>query len=196
MPHPTRPTRARLVDAAAELLRRQGLPGTGVKQILSAAEAPFSSLYHHFPGGKEELAAEAIRTAGDWYQEHVQDAWDAAPDLPGSITAIFDGAAHELIASDYADACPIATVALEISSVSEPMREASAETFESWLSLLRQRFVAAGIKPKRARELAVELFCAIEGAFLLSRATRSPDPIRVAGRASTAAVKAALPQRS
>jgi TetR/AcrR family transcriptional repressor of lmrAB and yxaGH operons len=73
------------------------------------------------------------------------------------------------------------------------MRAAAAEAFESWLAVLVERFVAAGIGAGRARELAVELFCAIEGAFLLSRTTRSAEAIAVAGRAAAAALAAALP---
>ena len=59
--------------------------------------------------------------------------------------------------------------------------------------MLELRLTEAGIAPARARELAVELFCAIEGAFLLARTTRSARPIHIAGRAAVAAVRAALP---
>ena len=76
-------------------------------------------------------------------------------------------------ATGFADACPIATIALETASTSEPMRRAAAEAFESWLEVLSDRMRQAGIPRGRSRELAVELFCAIEGAFLLSRATQS-----------------------
>jgi hypothetical protein len=98
--------------------------------------------------------------------------------------------------TDYADACPIATVALEVASTSEVMRQAAAEAFESWLEVLERRFREAGISPVRAREVAVEFFCAIEGAFLLSRTLRSTAPIVIAGRASSAVVAAALAERS
>src|ERR1700704_2934259 len=57
-------TRDRIVDASAELFRRQGYAATGVKQIVTEAQAPFGSLYHFFPGGKQGLGAEAIRTSG------------------------------------------------------------------------------------------------------------------------------------
>ena len=53
-------TRTRLIDAGAELFSRQGYAATGVKQIVEAARAPFGSVYHHFPGGKEQLTAEAV----------------------------------------------------------------------------------------------------------------------------------------
>jgi hypothetical protein len=79
-----------------------------------------------------------------------------------------------------------------VASTSEPMRVAAAEAFESWLQVLELRLTEAGITPERARELAVELFCALVGAFLLSRTIRDVRPILVAGRAATAAVAAAV----
>jgi len=93
--------------------------------------------------------------------------------------------------TDFADACPIATVALEVASTSEPMRQAAAEAFQSWLDVLERRFVDGGIPSTRAREVAVEFFCAIEGAFLLSRTIRNAEPILIAGRATAMVVAAA-----
>ena len=54
-------TRDRIVDASAELFRLQGYNATGVKKIVTAAQAPFGSLYHFFPGGKEQLGADTLR---------------------------------------------------------------------------------------------------------------------------------------
>ncbi len=104
-------TKDRLLTVSAMLFQRQGLAGTGIKQILAEADAPFSSLYHHFPGGKDELAAQAIRSSGAGYQLLVEEVWDVAPDVSSAVGAVFDGAAETLEATDFADACPIATVA-------------------------------------------------------------------------------------
>ena len=60
-------TRERIMDSSAELFRRQGYNGTGVKQIVAAASAPFGSLYHFFPGGKEQLGVEVIHHSGALY---------------------------------------------------------------------------------------------------------------------------------
>ena len=98
--------------------------------------------------------------------------------------------------TEYVDSCPIATVALEVANTSEPMREACAEAFNSWLALLQTRFEEAGIEATRASELAIELFCAIEGAFLLSRTTRSSKPLLVTGASSANAVRNALPTKA
>ena len=185
-------TRERIVSASTELFSRNGYAGTGIKAILAASDAPFGSLYHFFPGGKEALGAAAIRAGGATYLRLVEEFYGAGVDVVDATRQFFEGAAAMIEATDFADACPIATVALEVSSVSEPMREAAAEAFESWLAALRLRLNEAGIEPERAAELAIELFCALEGAFLLSRATRDNTPILVAGRAVTRSVEAAV----
>src|SRR5436305_2380259 len=117
-------TRQRIVEASAELFRRQGYIATGVKQIVTEAKAPFGSIYHFFPGGKEQLGAEAIRHSGALYGQLIGLFFVPGADPVSATESFFAGAAATLVETDYADACPIATVALEISSSSEEMRGA------------------------------------------------------------------------
>src|SRR5207247_2121780 len=100
-------TRERILDVSAGLFRRQGLAGTGIKQILGGAGVPFGSLYHHFPGGKDELAAETIRRAGAHYAELVTALLVAGPDLATNVREAFASAGSTLVETGYADACPI-----------------------------------------------------------------------------------------
>src|SRR5437660_55171 len=86
-------TRERIVDASAELFRRQGYAATGIKQIVTEAQAPFGSIYHHFPGGKEQLGAEAIRTSGKLYELLIPAVFAPAPDLVTGVRMFFAGAA-------------------------------------------------------------------------------------------------------
>jgi AcrR family transcriptional regulator len=185
-------TRDRIVDAGAELFRRQGYAATGVKQIVTEAQAPFGSLYHFFPGGKEQLGAAAIRRSGPVYELLIPAIFDPAPDLVTAVRAFFAGAAEHLRETGYADACPIATVALEVSSSSEPMREACAEVFEGWIAAGTERFTAAGLSERAGRELAIEMIAALEGAFVLARAARSTAALDTAGELMAGAVQRAL----
>ena len=116
------PTRERLVEVSGELFRAQGYNGTGVKQIVANADAQLGSLYHHFPGGKAQLGAEAIRVSGALYEQLIPAVFDSAPNLVTGVRMFFAGAAAHLIETDFADACPIATVALEVSSSSETLQ--------------------------------------------------------------------------
>ncbi len=176
------PTRERILYATAELFRRQGYSGTGLKQIVAAADAPFGSLYHHFPGGKRELGEEVIRSAGAFFQALVTAVYDGEKTPEASIRAVFAGAAETLEATDYEDACPIATVALEVSSTDDRLRAATAAVFEQWTAALAERL------DDRAKALAV--IAALEGAFVLCRASRGTEPMHAAG-AMAAALTAA-----
>jgi len=185
-------TKDRIMDSSAELFRRQGYTGTGIKQILAGANAPFGSLYHFFPGGKEQLGAETIRSSGQLYIQLFATIVMQAPDVPSAVSAFFSGAAETLVETDYADACPIATVALEVASTNEQLREACADVFDSWIAGATQYFAAAGIPQSTARELAISMLCLLEGAFVFCRAMRSTEPLHVAGANAVAAVTSAL----
>jgi len=185
-------TRERIVDSSAELFRRQGYTGTGVKQIVTAASAPFGSLYHFFPGGKEQLGEEVLRWSGQMYLQLFVTVAGEAPDVATGVERFFAGAAETLEETGYADACPIATVALEVASTNEPLRQATADVFDSWIAAATDWFAAAGIPRERSRELALHIIAALEGAFVFSRALRSTEPMHVAGAAAAAAVREAL----
>src|SRR4051794_29821048 len=157
------PTRQRIVEAGADLLRHKGYAGTGVKEIVARAQAPFGSLYHHFPGGKEQLGEEVIRYGGAEYGKLGPLIFDAAPDAVTGVRMFFDGAADNLEATDWTAGCPIATVALEVANTSEPLRQATAEVFMSWVDGLAPFFAAAGLQRGRAREIAITFIAALEG---------------------------------
>jgi AcrR family transcriptional regulator len=185
-------TRERIVAGTAALLQRQGFAGTGFKQIGVEADATVGSMYHFFPGGKEELAAAALRWAADGYAALVGAVLDAEPDPVSAVTAAFEGAADTLVATGYADACPIATVALEVASSNEPLRVVTGEIFEGWLRALDVRFRTASIPEEQVRDLSTLFLAALEGGFLLSRAAKDTAPMLALGRSVAAAVAAAL----
>jgi AcrR family transcriptional regulator len=185
-------TKDRILDATAALFLRYGYAGTGLKAIVAAANAPFGSLYHHFPGGKQELGVEVIHRSGAMYGELVMSVFDAAPDVLTGVADCFSGAAAVLVATDYADACPIETVALEVASSNEPLRIATAEVFESWIVAATRRFEAAGVDAAAARELAITFLNLLEGAFILCRASRTTEALEAAGRSATMLFEAAL----
>lgn len=177
---PETPTRERILYAAATLFRRQGYAGTGLKQVVAEARAPFGSLYHHFPGGKQQLADEVIRAGGAFFQALVTSVYDEHDDVVTSVRAVFDGAAETLEATGFEDACPIATIALEVASTDDYLRRATADVFEQWTAALTARV--------GDRDRALGIISALEGAFVLCRAQRSVEPMRAAGRMAANAV--------
>jgi AcrR family transcriptional regulator len=185
-------TRDRLLAATNESFRRRGYHGTSMKDVTSAARAPTGSLYHFFPGGKDELAAAVITTSGRAYRELFEAIADEATSPGAAVTDFFDGAATVLAETDFIDPCPIGTVAREVASTNEPLRVATEHVFASWIDAAATRLAAAGIPPDDARTLAVATVAALEGGFVLARARRDADLLRETGRIMRRVVDDAL----
>ncbi|MGA8745178.1 MAG: TetR/AcrR family transcriptional regulator [Solirubrobacterales bacterium] len=185
-------TKDRLLETSGALFRRQGYMGTGVKQIVEEAGAPFGSLYHFFPGGKEELGAETIRRSGALYGLLFVEFVGSDIDLLTGVGNFFAGAAQTLRETNYADACPIAIVALEVSSTNEELRKACADVFDAWIEGGTERFALEGIPRRQARAVVIQMLSALEGAFVLSRALRSTEPIELAGEAVVESIRVVL----
>jgi AcrR family transcriptional regulator len=188
-------TRARIIEAATEAFMQRGYSASGLKEISTAGAAPIGSLYHFFPGGKEELAAETLRSSGAAYQALVEAVFDGAPDMVEGVRACFEGAAERLRVTDYADACPIATVALEVASTNETLRAVTADIFTSWVDSATERLERSGIDHHAARDLAIVLVAALEGGFLLSRAFKDTAPMHTIGHAVVRLVEGSAPQQ-
>jgi len=185
-------TRTRIGDTAASLFRRDGYSGTGLKRIAAESGAPFGSIYHFFPGGKEELAEHAIRTSGVAYGQLVMSLLDSITDPLESLQHAFEAAAADLEGTDYADACPIATVALEVASSNETLRLATADVFTSWVDAATGWFGRWVPEVATARRLAQSMIMLLEGGFLLSRTLRDREPLLTAGRSVVELTRVAL----
>ena len=176
-------TKDRILAAGAELFRQGGYAGTGVKQIVEKAGAPFGSLYHFFPGGKVQLGEEVVRTSGMQYAQLFEVFIAPAPDLLTGLETFFGAAVTTLLETDYAEGCPIATVALEVATTNEPLRQATADVFTAWTEAGTRGFAPFGLPAEQGRTLTLALVTSLEGAFVLARSLRSTEPMAVAGAA-------------
>ncbi|MFJ1454913.1 TetR/AcrR family transcriptional regulator [Nocardia sp. N2S4-5] len=179
-------TRARILTAATELMRRQGYGSTSVKQLTAAARAPIGSLYHHFPEGKQQIAAEALRTSGAAYIQLLPLLMDPHEDLRVAVPAAFAAAAADMAASGWMNMCPVGTVAGEVADSEPELRAVAAEVIESWLAQGTEYFVRRGLAPESAREFTFAMLSALEGAFVLGRTLRSAEPLHAAGQTMAA----------
>ena len=170
--------RSQFVATTAQLLQRQGYSATGLNEIVARSGAPKGSLYFHFPGGKQALAAAAMQQSGAQLQGAIAAILAAEPDPGRALAGLIDALAVGLSNSDYRDGCPIATVALETAAASQELRETAASVFDSWLEAIATRLRAAGLPPDRAERRALLVLSAIEGALILARARRDPGPLQ------------------
>jgi AcrR family transcriptional regulator len=188
-------TRDRIIVACNELFRRQGYNGTSLSQISAASGATIGSIYHFFPGGKEALAVSVIDTTAGVYRELFVSIAAEAKDPTQAFVDFFSGAAAVLAESDYIDPCPIGGIAREVANVSEPLRIAAAQAFESWIRAAQDHLIIAGVPRRTASELATVFVAMVEGTFVLSRAQRTGDVLTAAGKHMTELTRQAIAQQ-
>ncbi|MCU1647954.1 MAG: putative HTH-type transcriptional regulator [Nocardia sp.] len=172
--------RDRLIDSAIALMRCKGIAGTGISQLLEHSGISRRSVYLNFPGGKSELVAEATRTAGQ-ASSALMRTLTAGADL-ATVIAAFPAMWREVVvSSDFSAGCPIVAAALGRSESPEAADVAGA-TFIEWEAILADRLEAEAVAPDTALSLATTIVAAVEGAVIMSLATRSTDPLERAGK--------------
>ncbi|MHA6621371.1 TetR/AcrR family transcriptional regulator [Pseudonocardia sp. DLS-67] len=172
-------TRERVIRTAASLFRAQGYHATGLNQVLAEGGLPKGSLYFHFPGGKEQLAVESLRLSGEELGTGIAAALASTPEPAAALERVLALLGEHLVATDFREGCPVATVALDAAAQSEPIRAACADVYGSWQELVARHLGAAGIPDPDG--LATVLIAAVEGAILLARTQRDVTPLQTVG---------------
>lgn len=187
--------RERMVVSAALLIRERGARATAISDVLEHSGAPRGSAYHYFPGGRTQLLCEAVDYAG----EHVAAVITGADNGLQLLDTLIDKYRAQLLESDYRAGCPIVAVSVESGEQHDAERmviERAAAVFDRWSDLIAARFIADGIPPERARELAILATSSLEGAIVLARVRRDLMPLDVVHRQLRDLLLAASPHQA
>jgi TetR/AcrR family transcriptional regulator, lmrAB and yxaGH operons repressor len=178
MPRPDR-SRAALVENAATLFRRQGYAATGLNQILDEAGVRAGSLYHHFPQGKQQLAAAVVAAAGADIEQLLRRFLATSRSVADIVDRWIDLLVAGL-AGDQRDGCPIEPIATESVNASPLVRAASARAFKGWCTAIGDRLRSEGWSDSDAETVALGVISLIEGALILSRIAGDPAALNAA----------------
>jgi AcrR family transcriptional regulator len=183
-------SRDRMIQSAFELFREHGVSGTGLRDINARSGVPRGAIYHHFPGGKSEIAAATATYAGDQVRT-LLEAVAAESDPLIVVHAFVSGWAEQLRSQEFRAGCAIVAVAGEATPDSEVSR-AAADALNGWAKVFASALEGAGVPEQRALRLGVMIVSAVEGAIILSRVQGTTDPLTDVGTELAALVEAAL----
>lgn len=171
----TRPsTRDRMILSAALLIRERGARATSIDDVLAHSGAPRGSVYHHFPGGRDELVGEALSLAEHYVaglvERHHGDPLAAYDEIVSTYR-------RDLERSDLRSGCPVAAVAIEhadndTGSENASLQLRAGEVFGRWQEGLAATLVAGGVDGPEAASLAQTVIAALEGALMIARSRR------------------------
>jgi AcrR family transcriptional regulator len=186
----TSDSRNRMIHSAALLFREHGYSGTGFRDVIEHSGAPRGSIYHHFPGGKEQLAADTVAWAAAVIERRIERAVQRGE--PVAALSMFVDAWREVLEdSNFRAGCPIVAVAAEADAGSTATAAAAA-AFTRWQELIARALLNAGVGRTDARRLATLVVAGIEGAILMCRARRDIRPLRDVHRALEATLRTAI----
>ena len=158
-----------MVVSALYLIAERGVPGTSIADVLERSGAPRGSVYHHFPGGKEEI----VRAAMEYMATDARAPLRAlhGSDVAGIVTGFINLWRGVLTRSEFAAGC--ATAGVTVSGESATTAAAARKVFDVWVADLSELLQAAGVEPERADDFAWMLFASTEGALVFARAEHS-----------------------
>ncbi|WP_378732421.1 TetR/AcrR family transcriptional regulator [Nocardia brasiliensis] len=167
--------RERLIMGAIDLIRRHGVAGTGMTELLAHSNTARRSVYQNFPRGKQQLIEEATRTAGEVMAAAIT-ATEGSGTSAARLAAFVQMWKDTLVATDFTAGCPVVAAALSGSEV--PAAPAiAAEVFTRWETLIAEQLTAEGFDAPMAASLATTAVAAIEGAVVMCIAARSITPL-------------------
>lgn len=162
-------TRERMIDTAIALLAGRGYQATSFAEVLAASGAPRGSIYHHFPGGKDELIAAALARQADRMVRHLATLGGGTPaEIVAGFLAMWR---KNLVATDFAVGCPL--LAVTVSATGGGLNDEAGALFRQWRAGLATLFSNAGVPQTDAAAFAAELLAAAEGVVVIARAERT-----------------------
>ncbi|MGW2703824.1 TetR/AcrR family transcriptional regulator [Streptomyces sp. NPDC001340] len=176
--------RERMVFSAAQLIRRDGVGATGMRDVAAHAGAPRGSLQHYFPGGKEQLVNEAVGWAGRYAGKRVARflAGLDEPTPSGLFAAMAAQWTDEYETEGFAGGCPVAAATVDCAAEGTSTREAAAAAFATWRCPVAEALTGMGVPAARADSLATLMISTLEGAILMARAEEDVRPLQAVVR--------------
>ncbi|GGM87331.1 transcriptional regulator [Lentzea pudingi] len=171
-----RGTKQRMLDSAVLLLRERGAAGVTVDAVLAHSGAPRGSVYHHFPGGRNEMVLGAVRQAGDYIDAMVSEA-AAEGDVRLLLERLVAFWKRSLTKTGFRAGCPAAAMAMDSRDTVPDAVDVVREIFARWQGSIAEALSRNGFEVARAQRLATLVVSSVEGAIILCRAHRDLGPL-------------------
>jgi TetR/AcrR family transcriptional repressor of lmrAB and yxaGH operons len=181
-------TRTKMLVSAAEVMRERGAAGVTIDAVLARSGAPRGSVYYHFPDGRNQILTEALRYSGDSITAMIDNAAGrGARVLLREFVKFWEGL---LTDGDFTAGCPVVAAAIGCPDYEPKLSVEAGIILGRWCTALTGAFVTDGFEEADAASLAVMSIAALEGAIVLSRSSRTAEPLRQVGEQLEFLVKA------
>ena len=179
----TQAQRAAMVLTAARWLPQRGMAAVNLIEVARAVDAPRGSIYHYFPGGRDQLLQEALALASQSGLRMIEKAARTAATPQAFVRSLFAAGARQINNADFSGGCPVGAAVLSSETENASFQRALQQSFAHWEATIAQSFTTLGVVPKsRSKTLARCALMAYEGALVCAKGTRDEKLFAVAAR--------------
>ena len=175
-------SRERIIHAASDLFEDRGYHGTGLDEIARRGKAPKGSIYYHFPGGKEQIAAEAILLAGRTLAERIRVELVKKRNTAEAIRTFVDTLSFFVEISGFRSGGPLTIMASETATTNKKLNQSCREAYNLVQEAFKEKLSVLGVRAAQAAALSVGITATIEGGIILSRTYHSRKPLRTVAK--------------
>jgi AcrR family transcriptional regulator len=166
--------RAELLPLLAEVFRAHGYEGATLSLIGEATGLGKGSLYHFFPGGKQQMATEVLDEIDSWFDVNIFAALRSSDDPARAIAAMI--AAVDGYFRSGRRVCLVGVIALGASR--DMFAKQVHDYFRRWDEALSRLLARTGLPARTARRRSNDALLSIQGALVLARALDDPAIFR------------------
>lgn len=180
-------TRHRIVEAAGERFRKEGIANVGVASLMSEIGLTQGGFYNHFES-KDDLVREALAVGLEGMRERLRKASTKTGDA--RLEDLVNGYLNPRHRDNVGGGCMLAALAVETSRSEGPVRTQMTDGIEEMVELVNS-VLPESLKPKQREANAMAVVSCLVGTMILARATddrQMSDRFLESGRRAALAV--------
>ncbi|REB05550.1 TetR/AcrR family transcriptional regulator [Sporosarcina sp. BI001-red] len=171
-------TKTRMIETATKLFQQRGYKAVGLNELLRACETTKGALYHHFPGGKEELLIACLHSLNETLTRDIELLFNCESSTEAAVRAVIGEMIKDLDRDGTIAGYTFSSIVSEMSLLSEPARDACRALYEKIQSIFHAKLLEDGFSNNQASSVSLFLTASIEGGLLLCRAQNSSIPLK------------------
>lgn len=172
-------TKTLIIDIASKLFQQKGYNGVGLSEILKECEISKGALYHHFPGGKEELLITCIQSMSETITQDIDAIFNSHPTTQEAIIAMIEKLIATIETEGSITSYTFTSMISEMGSLSEPVRDACSNLYEKIEEIYTNKLKEEGNSAETAHSAALLMTASIEGAIMLSLTKKNSEPLKI-----------------
>ena len=167
-------SKEQIIRKLIPVFRHYGYEGATMSRLSEATGLKKASLYHHFQGGKEQMAEAVLEYIGNWINHNIFAPLKSDQAPRERIEAMCQGI--DQLYQTGQEPCVLSV--MSVGEADNLFHQKLKQSLKKWLDTLAKIVEETGIEPQQARERAEDAIMLIQGALVLVRVSNNTEPFQ------------------